>query len=78
MIIQSGGGTITDTIDGVGTWNAGETHTIPGVSVTIALLAHQGGWDEFLLVAVPIVVIIAVLAVAKRRVDRMSDTPGDR
>ena len=34
-----------------------------------ALLAHQGGWDEILLVAGPIVVIIAVLAVAKRRVD---------
>lgn len=35
-----------------------------------ALVAHQGGWDEILLVAGPIVVIIAVLAVAKRRVDR--------
>jgi hypothetical protein len=37
-----------------------------------ALLAHQGGWDEFLLVALPIVLIIAVLVVVKRRVDRMS------
>jgi hypothetical protein len=36
-----------------------------------ALLAHQGGWDELLLVAGPIVVIIAVLAIVKRRVDRM-------
>jgi hypothetical protein len=35
-----------------------------------ALLAHQGGWDELLLVAGPIVVIIAVLAIVKRRVDR--------
>ena len=35
----------------------------------LALVAHQGGWDEVLLVAGPIVVIIAVLAVAKRRVD---------
>ena len=34
-----------------------------------ALVAHQGGWDEILLVTGPIVVIIAVLAVAKRRVD---------
>jgi len=41
-------------------------------SVTTALLAHQGGWDEILLVAVPIVVIIAVLRVAKHRVDRMN------
>jgi hypothetical protein len=36
----------------------------------VALVAHEGGWDEILLVAGPIVVIIAVLAVAKRRVDR--------
>ena len=35
----------------------------------LALVAHQGGWDEILLVAGPIVVIIAVLAIAKRRVD---------
>lgn len=36
------------------------------------LLAHQGGWDEFLLVAAPIVVIVGVLAVVKRRVERAS------
>jgi hypothetical protein len=34
------------------------------------ILAHQGGWDEFLLVAVPILVIVAVLALVKKRVDR--------
>jgi hypothetical protein len=33
------------------------------------LLAHQGGWDEAALIAVPILVIIGVLAIAKRRVD---------
>jgi hypothetical protein len=33
------------------------------------LLAHQGGWDEVLLVAAPIVVIVALLAIVKRRVD---------
>lgn len=37
-----------------------------------ALLAHQGGWDEALLVLGPIVVIVAALAVVKRRVDRMA------
>jgi hypothetical protein len=42
------------------------------MSATVAMLAHQGGWDEFLLVAVPIVLIVAVLAIVKRRVDRMS------
>ena len=35
------------------------------------VLAHQGGWDEWLLVLGPIVVIIALLAVVKRRVDRL-------
>lgn len=44
--------------------------------VLAAVLAHQGGWDEALLVAVPIVVIIAVLAVAKRRVDAQARADG--
>lgn len=35
-----------------------------------AVLAHQGGWDEILMVAVPILIILAVLRVVKRRVDR--------
>ena len=38
------------------------------------LLAHQGGWDEVLLVGVPIVLIIGLLAVAKRRVDAQAAT----
>ena len=36
----------------------------------IALLAHQGGWDEILLVAGPIVVIVGLLAIVKKRLDR--------
>ncbi|MCU0260956.1 MAG: hypothetical protein MUE78_08060 [Ilumatobacteraceae bacterium] len=35
----------------------------------LAVVAHQGGWDEILMVAGPILVIVAVLAVVKRRVD---------
>lgn len=35
----------------------------------MTLVAHQGGWDEILLVAGPILVIIVVLAIVKRRVD---------
>jgi hypothetical protein len=35
-----------------------------------SILAHQGGWDEILLVAAPVAVIAGLLAVAKRRVDR--------
>ena len=32
------------------------------------LLAHQGGWDEMLMVAIPILAIIGLLRLAKRRV----------
>jgi hypothetical protein len=32
-----------------------------------ALLAHQGGWDEILMVAGPVVVFAGLLAVARRR-----------
>ena len=39
------------------------------------ILAHQGGWDEMLLVLGPIILIIAILAVVKRRVDRMGPPP---
>ena len=33
------------------------------------LLAHQGGWDEILLVAAPLVLIACLLYIANRRVD---------
>jgi hypothetical protein len=35
--------------------------------LTALVLAHQGGWDEALFVAVPIAVFAALLAVANRR-----------
>ena len=38
----------------------------------IPLLAHQGGWDEILLVLAPIAVVGALLWVARRRVARRS------
>ena len=34
------------------------------------LLAHQGGWDEILLVLGPILVIAGLLTLAKQRVER--------
>jgi hypothetical protein len=45
------------------------------MSALSAILAHQGGWDEVLFVAGPIVLIAAILAVVKRRVDRMGPPP---
>jgi len=34
---------------------------------SLTILAHQGGWDEIVMVAGPIVVFAALLAVARRR-----------
>ena len=34
------------------------------------VLAHQGGWDELVLVVVPIVVFAGLLLVAKRRAEQ--------
>lgn len=36
----------------------------------MGILAHQGGWDEMLLVAVPLTLIWLLLRVANRRADR--------
>jgi hypothetical protein len=38
------------------------------------MLAHQGGWDEVLLIAGPMVVVVALLWLAKRRVERDAAT----
>jgi hypothetical protein len=43
-----------------------------------ALLAHQGGWDEFLLIGGPIVIICGLLWLAKRRVDAAHVTAGSQ
>ena len=42
----------------------------PGITV---LLAHQGGWDEVLLIGGPIVAIAGLLILAKKRVDAAAD-----
>jgi len=39
--------------------------------VMALLLAHQGGWDEMLFVAVPIVIFGSLLAIANRRASRI-------
>jgi hypothetical protein len=43
----------------------------------VPLLAHQGGWDEVLLVAGPIAIIVIVLAIVKRRVDAQVAEAGE-
>lgn len=38
-----------------------------------AVLAHQGGWDEALMVLVPLGLFVALLRVANARADRQQD-----
>jgi hypothetical protein len=41
------------------------------------ILAHQGGWDEMLLVLGPILIMVGLLALAKRRAERPAEEPSD-
>jgi hypothetical protein len=52
--------------------NAAGAAGIPG-----ALLAHQGGWDEILLIAGPIAVVVALLWLARRRVTGLQHPSAD-
>lgn len=40
-----------------------------GALVPFPLFAHQGGWDEILIVALPLILIGTLLYIANRRVD---------
>lgn len=40
-----------------------------------AMIAHQGGWDEILLVLGPIAVIVGLLMLARKRVDAAERKP---
>ena len=59
---------------------------IIGAVVWVGVLAHQGGWDEILLVALPMCVLAGLLWIADRRARRLgevrqdgtgTDQPGD-
>ena len=41
------------------------------------MIAHQGGWDEILLVLGPIAVIVGLLMLARKRVDAMEQSKAD-
>ena len=43
------------------------------MSARPAVLAHEGGWDELLLIAGPIIAIAGLLLLAKRRLERAVD-----
>jgi len=40
------------------------------------VLAHQGGWDEILLVAAPVAALFALLSVARHRAEREARAEG--
>ncbi len=42
------------------------------------MIAHQGGWDEILLVLGPIAVIVGLLMLARKRVDAAEQKPGPK
>ena len=41
------------------------------------MIAHQGGWDEILLVLGPIAVIVGLLMLARKRVDATEQNKAD-
>lgn len=43
------------------------------VHAVFSVIAHQGGWDEILLIAGPMLVIGWLLVIAKRRVDAAAE-----
>ena len=45
-------------------------NALAAAGIPAALIAHQGGWDEILLVAGPIAVVAGLLWLARRRVTR--------
>ena len=62
---------MTNVLDTIGTPSTGDAG---------AMFAHQGGWDEILLVLVPIALVGALLWLAKRRLVRAqrADPSGTR
>ena len=46
-------------------------------SRTLTLLAHQGGWDEMLMVFVPVSAFAALLFVANKRAAKLADQAED-
>ncbi len=41
------------------------------------VFAHQGGWDEMLMVLGPILAIVLLLRLAKKRAERSAAAPAD-
>jgi len=54
----------------------------PAATMEAVVVAHQGGWDEILLVLLPVAIFVSLLSVAHRRAsghptgDEVDGTPG--
>lgn len=42
---------------------------------TVLVLAHQGGWDEILLVAAPLAMFVLLVLLARKRARELADDP---
>ena len=51
-------------------------NAVAATGIPAAIVAHQGGWDEMLLVAGPIALVAGLLWLARRRVTRAAQ-PAD-
>jgi hypothetical protein len=49
-------------------------NALAAAGIPAAIVAHQGGWDEMLLVAGPIALVAGLLWLARRRVTRGANT----
>lgn len=47
--------------------------TLGNLTAAMYVLAHQGGWDEMLMVAVPVAVFAALLYAANNRASKLSN-----
>ena len=52
-------------------------NAVAATGIPPAILAHQGGWDEMLLVLGPIALVAGLLWLARRRVTRPPDDTVD-
>lgn len=55
------------------TVSPGDVFPIPAHPMTPVVLAHQGGWDEMLMVLVPLLAIAGLLRLANKRARRDAD-----
>lgn len=52
-------------------WGLGSLRHVDGTLGTV--LAHQGGWDEILLVLAPLAIFALLLRAARKRVEQLED-----